>query len=112
MFRFVSVLCALVCLTPPIVEAQSSASGLPDGLPSRTADQPVLSRSQDGQTTVRVTRITTPIVLDGQLKEEVYSTVPMIDGFLQQEPEEGEPGTEGTHAWLMFDDRNIYVSAR
>src|SRR4029079_13497542 len=33
-------------------------------------------------------------------------------GFLQQEPNEGEPVTEKTEAWLFYDDRNIYVAAR
>jgi hypothetical protein len=71
----------------------------------------VVVRTADGRVTVRATRISEPIALDGQLKEEVYGTVPFIDGFLQQEPLEGEPGTEATEAWLFYDERNIYVSA-
>ncbi|MFN7983549.1 MAG: DUF5916 domain-containing protein, partial [Vicinamibacterales bacterium] len=53
-----------------------------------------------------------PIVLDGKLDEDLYSRVPAIDGFLQQEPLEGEPATEETQVWLLFDERNIYVAAR
>ena len=46
------------------------------------------------------------------LDEEVYQTTPPIDGFVQQEPREGDPASEPTGAWVFFDDDNIYVSAR
>ena len=69
-------------------------------------------RDGDGAVTVRATRLPQPIVLDGELKEEAYARVAAIDGFLQQEPNEGEPVTEQTQVWLFYDDRNIYVSAR
>jgi hypothetical protein len=111
MFRFVS-LCALLCLVTGAAEAQVvSSDSVPGPAASSTTDQ-VLVRGADGHVTVRATRITQPIVLDGELKEELYATTPSIDGFLQQEPSEGEPGTEQTQAWIFFDDRNIYVSAR
>ena len=69
-------------------------------------------RGADGAVTVRATRVSQPVVLDGELKEEIYTRVPAIAGFLQQEPNEGEPATEQTQVWLFYDDRNIYVSAR
>ena len=50
--------------------------------------------------------------VDGVLDEEVYQSTRPLDGFLQQEPREGEPATERTEAWVFFDDENIYVSAR
>jgi uncharacterized protein DUF5916 len=71
-----------------------------------------LSRDASGATRVRATRISTPLILDGQLTEEIYQLTPSIGGFLQQEPHEGEPVTEKTEAWLFFDDRNLYVAAR
>jgi Domain of unknown function (DUF5916) len=46
------------------------------------------------------------------LDENAYSSVPAITGFIQQEPNEGQPTTERTDAWLFFDDENIYVAAR
>jgi len=111
MFRSVSVLCALLCLNTGIAAAQ-----VPD-VPAATAaapnsTEPVVLREADGRVVVRATRIAEPIVLDGELKEDLYARVPLIDGFLQQEPSEGEPASEQTHVWLFYDDRNIYVSAR
>jgi len=71
-----------------------------------------VSRDANGGTRVHAFRIQESIAIDGHLTEPVYSQVPAIGGFLQQEPHEGEPVTEQTEAWLFFDDRNIYVAAR
>jgi hypothetical protein len=73
---------------------------------------PVITRDANGAVTVRATRIVEPLVLDGRLDEELYTKTPFIDGFVQQEPVEGEPVTEDTRVWLFFDDKNIYVAAR
>ncbi len=62
--------------------------------------------------TVRASRIAEPIVLDGLLDEDTYSRVESISGFIQQEPHEGEEATESTEVWLLFDDDNVYISAR
>lgn len=71
----------------------------------------VFTREVTGQATVRATRITEPIVVDGRLDEGVYAQTAAIAGFIQQEPHEGQPSTEKTEVWLFYDDRNIYVAA-
>ena len=105
MFRSVSIVGALLCLTASLASAQSS------GRQPAAATDPVVTRTPEGQVTIRAIRVARPLVLDGQLKEEIYAQVPPIDGFLQQEPLEGEPATEPTEAWLFYDDRYIYVAA-
>ena len=82
-----------------------------DGPPPPVAPS-VMNRDEQGRTTVRAVRLTDGIRLDGQLDEEVYQTVPPITDFIQQVPDEGEPATERTEAWIMFDDTSVYVSAR
>src|SRR6476619_6149383 len=72
----------------------------------------VVVRSESGLVTARAVRIERPIDFDGRLDDEMYRQTPPIDGFLQQEPEEGAPASERTEAWIFFDDRNIYVAAR
>lgn len=52
------------------------------------------------------------IHVDGKLDEPVYSRFQAASDFIQQEPREGEPATERTEAWVFFDEKNIYVSAR
>ena len=73
---------------------------------------PSLVREADGRVIVRATRVTEPIRLDGRLDESVYSRIPPITDFIQQEPIEGAPVTERTEAWILFDDKNIYIVCR
>jgi Domain of unknown function (DUF5916) len=72
----------------------------------------VVSRDETGRVTFRATRIPEPLVLDGKLDEEIYRQVPGTEGFIQQEPHEGEPATERTELWVFYDDKNVYFSAR
>jgi hypothetical protein len=72
----------------------------------------VVSRDEHGRVTLRATRIPEPLVLDGKLDEPYYREIPAITDFIQQEPHEGELATERTEAWVFFDDKNVYVSAR
>ena len=72
----------------------------------------VISRDAAGRATVRAVRLTAPLRLDGVLDERVYDDVQALSDFIQQEPNEGVLATEKTEAWVLFDDDNIYVSAR
>lgn len=72
----------------------------------------VYEQDADGHVTVRAVRISTPIVVDGRLDDPIYQTVPAIDKFIQQLPDEGAAPTEQTEIWIFFDDENIYLSAR
>ena len=93
----------LLTLAPPAAAAvQDSAASGPA----------VQTRGADGQVTVRATRVTTPPRIDAVLDEEVYSRVTPITGFIQQEPDEGQPATEQTFVWLTYDDKYLYVGAR
>jgi TolB-like protein len=80
--------------------------------PAPPALPAMVARNARGQATMRATRITQPIALDGRLDERVYATVPSVGDFIQQEPSEGAPATENTEAWIFFDDDTLYISAR
>ena len=82
-----------------------------DGPPPPTAPE-VVTRDERGRATVRAIKLAEGIRLNGQLDEAVYHTVTAITGLVQQVPVEGAPATEKTEAWIMFDDTNVYVSAR
>ena len=86
-------------------------AGLIDGPPAPVPPA-VMTRDEEGRTTVRAIRLDDGIRLDGVLDEPVYETVPAITDFIQQVPDIGAPATERTEAWVMFDDTNVYVSAR
>ena len=92
---------------PPVPEESVVLHGPPPPVPPA-----VIARDEAGRVTLRATRIAEPIVLDGKLDDSVYTRVPAVSDFVQQEPQEGEPATEKTEAWVLFDDENVYVSAR
>ena len=72
----------------------------------------VVARDDEGGTTVRATRLTQEIRLDGRLDEAAYRTVRPITGFIQQIPDEGAPASERTDVWVFFDENSLYVTAR
>ena len=85
--------------------------GMIDGPPPPMPPE-VMTRDEQGRTTIRAIKLTEGIRLDGRLDEQVYHTVPAITGLIQQVPDEGAPATEKTEAWIMFDERNVYVAGR
>jgi hypothetical protein len=82
-----------------------------DGPPVPVAPD-VIVRDADGRATVRAIRLSAPLRLDGRLDETVYSEVPSISDFYQQDPVEGVAATEKTETWLFFDEDAFYVTFR
>jgi hypothetical protein len=72
----------------------------------------VVGEDIDGRLTVRAVRYSGEVNLDGNLDEEIYTQVAPADYFIQQLPDDGEPASERTEAWVYFDDDNLYVAAR
>ena len=72
----------------------------------------VFARDEQGRITLRATRLTEPLTLDGALDETAYREVKPITHFVQMEPRQGQPAEERTEAWLLFDDQYFYVSVR
>jgi len=89
----------------------SAPASAQDEIPMPVAPE-VVARDDSGRTTVRATRLTQEIRLDGRLDEEVYRTVPPISGFIQQLPDEGALASERTDVWVFFDEHSLYVTAR
>ncbi len=108
---FCLLLAALAVGAPAASESWDELEALIDG-PAPPAHPETIARDPEGRATVRAIRLQSPLSVYGALEEEVYETIRPIDGFIQQNPQEGEPATETTEAWLFFDDQNLYVSAR
>lgn len=49
--------------------------------------------------------------IDGVLDDDAWRTATPVSGFLQRDPNEGEPASEDTRVWIAFDDRALYVAA-
>lgn len=56
--------------------------------------------------------MSTPLDIDGRLDEAIYGAVLPMSDFIQIEPNEGQPATQQTDVWLLFDDDYLYVTAR
>ena len=51
------------------------------------------------------------VALDGRLDEVFWRRAPVADGFLQQEPVEGQAPTERTEVRVAYDADNLYIGA-
>jgi hypothetical protein len=61
--------------------------------------------------TIQALRLSDHLRIDGVLEEDLYS-MPATTGFLQTEPDGGQPATERTEVWVAFDREHVYVSFR
>jgi len=96
----------------PRTTAGFAVSGVTIDGPPPPVPPAVIARDTAGRATVRATRLTTPLRIDGVLDERIYTDLPALSDFIQHEPDEGAIATEKTEAWVTFDDDNVYVSAR
>ena len=94
-----------------VAEPAPSVAGV-NAAPRQLTPADVLTRDDTGRTTARAIRITSPLRVDGRLDDPVYEEVPPMTGFIQTEPNDGEPATEKTEVWVLFDVDNMYVVAR
>src|SRR5881392_108995 len=57
-------------------------------------------------------RAASPIVIDGQLDDEVWVRSAATTGFTQRDPDEGKPATERTELRVAYDNDALYIAAR
>jgi len=50
--------------------------------------------------------------IDGRLDDAVWALAEVITDFTQRDPNEGEPASERTEAWVLYDDGALYVGIR
>lgn len=76
---------------PPARPAPAAPAGPP---PPALPD--TIARDDAGRATVRAVRVTTPMRIDGRLDEGAYTSVQPASGFIQMEPNAGQPASEKT----------------
>src|SRR5687767_15661711 len=91
----------LVCAAVPAYAQLDSASAalspeLPFAIegPAPPALPATIARDGDGRVTLRAVRLTTPLRVDGQLDEALYSSNQPATDFVQMEPAHGQPASE------------------
>ena len=88
----------IACFVLALVTISHADAQTPPATPVPIPIAPVSVIREPDRVVVRAIRLTEPLHLDGQLDEAVYRDNMPIDGFVQQEPREGQPATEGTDA--------------
>ena len=105
---------ACVLLTTDVWATQHNVPGLPPLVegPPPPVPPAVINRDEQGRVTARAVRVDETIQVDGVLDESIYSRLASMSDFIQNDPDEGEPATEKTDVWVLFDDENVYIVAR
>jgi hypothetical protein len=71
-----------------------------------------IARDEQGRITIRAVRVSTRISVDGQIDEAIYNSAHPFSDFIQMEPNGGQPASEKTEVWLLYDASNVYVTMR
>src|SRR5689334_15547104 len=79
--------------------------------PSAQAQQDQNAPDREGarlERRVQAVRATGSMTLDGVLDEGAWTAAPMAEGFIQQDPREGQPATFDTQVRVLYDDDALY----
>src|SRR5262249_40192984 len=73
-----------------------------------------VSAAASGTAPPGVQAVPTPVrpTVDGRLDDPVWALAPVLDGFVQLQPEEGRAASERTDVRILYDERAIYVALR
>ena len=78
----------------------------PSGLAQDTAGNGTRTH---GQKTITAVRTTLPVTLDGNLDEPAWQEARISLGFVQKDPQEGEPSTERTEFRVLYTATTLYI---
>lgn len=104
--------CGVVAVV--LAAAAGPAQGAPvEGLGAGSGSEQQGFRGPQAGRTVAATRLAPGerVTLDGRLDESVWARAPTAEGFLQQEPVEGQTPTERTEVRVVFDADHLYIGA-
>jgi hypothetical protein len=104
---FTALSLALVVAGVASASAQSAAHRHEDPAVAKPAAQVAGERPS-----MRATHTTTAPKIDGVLDEAVWAAAGVVDRFVQQEPQEGQPASDRTEVRVLFDDGHLYIGVR
>ncbi len=103
-----SIVLLALMVAPQQVTGQDHQHPAPAANGSAAAT-PELLRVNRGRYRIRATQVQTGPRLDGSLDDDVWKNAAKIDGFVQQEPQEGAPTSERTEVRVLYDQHHIYI---
>jgi len=89
------------------------AAGGPDGpsrpaAPARAPGDAINYDTIHLEKRITAVRATGPIMLDGALDEAAWREAPMANGFIQNDPREGDPATYDTDVRVLYTEEALY----
>ena len=96
-------LAAALLSAAPLAAQQSSESD------AQEADRTIRARVPSSMSVATAVRAVSAPTLDGRADDAAWAAAPVIDGFLEYEPNEGAETRFRTEARVTYDDRNLYV---
>src|SRR5262245_3470004 len=86
-------------------EAAKSAPAAANGQQPRQPANAAIVRVAD----LHIPHVSTPPKIGDYLEGKSRADELRISGFRQREPQDGDPATQPTTAYLSYDDKNLYV---
>ncbi len=93
-------------------EAQAEGSSAQEAPTESVQDAPAESVGATAAPLAAVAPRVGRIDIDGRIEETAWEAAPLINGFVQSEPIEGDPATRDTEVRVLLDEDAIYVAAR
>jgi hypothetical protein len=103
--RWLTLLFLLLPASPARIWAQTAAG---PAAPRLAAGPP---RSPDGRLLVVAEVMSGAIKVDGVLGEDAWRRATPVSGFVQSEPQDGQPATEATDVRVVCDKDTLYIGA-
>jgi len=108
---FWGAFCALLLILPAPTFAQGSTEHKHETPAAAKPAAPAAQSSRERRT-ISARRVTDAPRIDGVLDEAAWADAPVADGFVQQEPREGQPATDRTEVRVMYDTGHLYIGLR
>jgi hypothetical protein len=102
-----AVVGVLLLLCPLPVLAQQHQHPTP-ATPTATLASPVSTEKP----VAHAVRATEAPRIDGILDEAAWQSAPVVDRFVQQEPQEGQPASDRTEVRVLYDDGRLYIGVK
>jgi hypothetical protein len=98
--------------TPAQPASLAPNSVTPAAVADSPADASVMSVAAERARPVSVPRFAKPVVVDGQLNEEVWKSAAVLKGFFQTQPGDNIAPSRQTEVLLGYDSTHLYVAFR
>ena len=97
----------LSCAVPALAQEHQHPP-TPAAKPAVISDNPLPTEKP----VARAVRATQSLKVDGILDEADWQSAPVVERFVQQEPQEGLPASDRTEVRILYDEGHLYIGVR